>query len=376
MGGLGYSNNGYNGPFTTAITMNGQIVADFITTGTLTANIIRAGILSSALGDSYFNLESGLIHTASAEIVGGSISIGGGTYKTVIADGSIQQYLTSATHPLGGLVPVGSGSSYYEAIYVSNQSNAKGVSLAYQNSDGSFTAVGEFCKTEVNINKPAYFREGIETNLSYTNRFAGITHYRTADFAGDGSAYTALCAVGCGIASRKPSAALEIRYEGSSQVESRLDVYASDGAAMICLRGNYHGQLSNELELGKNIWFNGIMYARSFDVYSLEEIKENITPCGSALDVLRSATVYRYNLKPEPTLVIGTQSVDGDEVEIPADDSTPVKDSIGFVINEETPEILLSEDGRHISLYTAISLNWKATQEILQRLEALEGSEN
>ena len=92
--------------------------------------------------------------------------------------------------------------------------------------------------------------------------------------------------------------------------------------------------------------------------------------------MLRSATVYRYNLKPEPTLVIGTQSVDGEEVEIPADDSTPVKDSIGFVINEDTPEILLSEDGRHISLYTAISLNWKATQEILQRLEALEGSEN
>ena len=375
VGGLGYSNNGYNGPFTTAITMNGQIVADFITTGTLTANIIRAGILSSALGDSYFNLESGLIHTASAEIVGGSISIGGGTYKTVIEDGSIKQYLTSSTRQLGGLVPTGTAAGAYETVYVTNQSNAKGVSLAYQNSDGSFTSVGDFNKTEVYINKPTYFTDGIETNISYANRFAGITHYRTAAFNSSSSAYTALCAVGCGIANKKPSAALEIRTYGSDTIESRLDVYASSGEAMICLRGNYHGQLSNELELGKNIWFNGIMYARSFDVYSLEEIKENITPCGSALDVLRSATVYRYNLKPEPTLVIGTQSIDGDEVEIPADDSTPVKDSIGFVINEDTPEILLSEDGRHISLYTAISLNWKATQEILQRLEALEGSE-
>ena len=141
---------------------------------------------------------------------------------------------------------------------------------------------------------------------------------------------------------------------------------------MICLRGNYHGQLSNELELGKNIWFNGIMYARSFDVYSLEEIKENITPCGSALDVLRSATVYRYNLIPEPTLSLQSESIGEVPVE---EEQTPVKDNIGFVINENTPEILLSEDGRHINLYTAISLNWKATQEILQRLEALEGSE-
>lgn len=37
IGGFGYSPNGYNGPYTTAITMDGAIVADFITTGTLNA---------------------------------------------------------------------------------------------------------------------------------------------------------------------------------------------------------------------------------------------------------------------------------------------------------------------------------------------------
>ena len=40
IGGLGYSPNGYNGPYTTAITMDGAIVADFITTGTLDASKI------------------------------------------------------------------------------------------------------------------------------------------------------------------------------------------------------------------------------------------------------------------------------------------------------------------------------------------------
>ena len=45
MNGFGYSNNGYNGPFPLAMTMDGAIVADFITTGTLNADIIKAGTL-------------------------------------------------------------------------------------------------------------------------------------------------------------------------------------------------------------------------------------------------------------------------------------------------------------------------------------------
>ena len=395
VGGLGYSNNGYNGPFTTAITMNGQIVADFITTGTLTANIIRAGILSSALGDSYFNLESGLIHTASAEIVGGSISIGGGTYKTVIEDGSIQQYLTSVTKPLGGMAPIGSSSGAYEAIYVTNQSNAKGVSLAYQNSDGTFTTVGEFAKTGVYISKTTKFANGIYTNDTSGNLFAGITHYRTTAFNSSSSSYTAVCSFGCGVAHNKPSAALQIQNYGDSTVQSRLDIFASEGEAMICIRGNRWGTVSNELELGKNIWFAGDMNARSFNASSVEEIKENIMPVGSALNVLKSTTVYQYNLIPEPTITVESDSMDEVETdggivlvsnEVPNVQSAPetvtesasetvtAKENVGFIINEDTPEILLSEDKKHIDLYTALSLNWKATQEILQRLEALEGS--
>lgn len=45
MGGLGYSSNGYNGPFPLAMTMDGAIVADFITAGILNADIIKAGTL-------------------------------------------------------------------------------------------------------------------------------------------------------------------------------------------------------------------------------------------------------------------------------------------------------------------------------------------
>ena len=59
VGGLGFSHNGYNGPYETAITANGQIVADFITSGSLVANIIKAGVIQSQDGSSWWDLESG-----------------------------------------------------------------------------------------------------------------------------------------------------------------------------------------------------------------------------------------------------------------------------------------------------------------------------
>ena len=47
LGGFGYSANGKNGPFTTAITMDGQIVADFITAGTMSGERIQAGTITA-----------------------------------------------------------------------------------------------------------------------------------------------------------------------------------------------------------------------------------------------------------------------------------------------------------------------------------------
>lgn len=59
LGGLGHSSDGYDGLFTTAITADGHIVADFMDTGTLTASIIKAGILQDEAGLNYWNMETG-----------------------------------------------------------------------------------------------------------------------------------------------------------------------------------------------------------------------------------------------------------------------------------------------------------------------------
>ncbi len=60
-GGLGHSSNGYNGPYSLAMTRDGQIVADKITTGILNANIIKAGIITSKDNNVYFDLDSGTL---------------------------------------------------------------------------------------------------------------------------------------------------------------------------------------------------------------------------------------------------------------------------------------------------------------------------
>lgn len=57
--GLGYSANGYNGPYGLAMTQDGAIVADYITVGILTANLIKAGVLQSTNGVTSLNMESG-----------------------------------------------------------------------------------------------------------------------------------------------------------------------------------------------------------------------------------------------------------------------------------------------------------------------------
>ena len=45
-GGLGYSDNGYDGPYETAITQDGAIVASFITVGTMLFNMLQGGTLT------------------------------------------------------------------------------------------------------------------------------------------------------------------------------------------------------------------------------------------------------------------------------------------------------------------------------------------
>jgi len=89
IGGLGYSSTGYNGTYTTAITQDGAIVADFITTGTLDAskatitnldasNINTGTIKNKSNNNSYWNLVTGEFKTTNGTFVNANVQTASG----------------------------------------------------------------------------------------------------------------------------------------------------------------------------------------------------------------------------------------------------------------------------------------------------------
>lgn len=87
LSGFGHSSGGYSGPYRTAVTQDGHIVADFIDTGILNANIIRAGIMQSTNGEFSFNLDTGHIEASDINITGGDINLDGGQLSVLNNDG-------------------------------------------------------------------------------------------------------------------------------------------------------------------------------------------------------------------------------------------------------------------------------------------------
>lgn len=61
-GGLGYSSNGYNGPYDIAITMDGAINANFITAGVINGNLIRTGLIESINNGFYLDIDNGTFY--------------------------------------------------------------------------------------------------------------------------------------------------------------------------------------------------------------------------------------------------------------------------------------------------------------------------
>lgn len=62
--GIGFSHNGILGPYSVGITIDGHIVADFIDTGTLTADLLKAGVFSDKQGNFVLSMDKGSFNLA------------------------------------------------------------------------------------------------------------------------------------------------------------------------------------------------------------------------------------------------------------------------------------------------------------------------
>jgi len=123
-GGFGFSSTGYNGTYDLAITQNGAIVADFITAGTLNANVIRAGILQDTQGYNSWNLDTGAF-----TITNGSIHI---TTNSATFDAISLAYGTKSMQ----MNPT--GLKYYDSAYPTEWANVDYTGF-YINSDSAGT---------------------------------------------------------------------------------------------------------------------------------------------------------------------------------------------------------------------------------------------
>lgn len=106
--GIGFSTNGYNGPFSTAWTIDGKFNASWITTGVLNADLLRTGTISDQTGTTSINLANG--NVIIKQNGGGQIMINGnGLFALNAENRTVARLFVSMT---------GTGSLDVDTVYI------------------------------------------------------------------------------------------------------------------------------------------------------------------------------------------------------------------------------------------------------------------
>ena len=139
--GIGFSTTGINGPYTNAWTIDGALNADFITTGELTANVIKAGVLSDNAGKFSLNMDTG------------ALSMSDGTFSGTITGSTISGSSISSTGTGGASVTISQG-----AISANSVISAAGISATYgifSNCSATSYSTGNYSGSSGSITFPA-----------------------------------------------------------------------------------------------------------------------------------------------------------------------------------------------------------------------------
>lgn len=267
LSGFGHSSGGYSGPYRTAVTQDGHFVADFIDTGTLTANIIKAGIMQSVNGQFSFNLETGHIEASDINITGGNINLDGGSlsivndegYKADLSGGVVDLYQGAGSGSENGykymtlrssLMTSGLSGSWYANIVIPTFSlgNMSSKGLRIGTSGDNCTGYNwdtDFLVVESDV---THVRRAIKTNEQLNDEATGLRHYRKRNNMEFHAAF------GAGIdstmdGSEQPTAFLEVNNYESKRL-ARLEVYQNSvGGGRLTIQGS---SFSSVLSCGKD----------------------------------------------------------------------------------------------------------------------------
>lgn len=326
-GGLGYSSSGYNGPYSTAITQDGAIVANFITAGILNGNLIKTGRIQSLTpGGPYFDFSAN----------GGKGEIASSVLKGVDDDSSC-------------LAIIGKGSFSDGTAY-------EGIDVRSSYGKGGAIHMAMWRGTE---------------DFSYSN---------AADLSSSGNLHIFSNSI-----SNNPGGANVINLIGNSSGEGTISIVrgssnktnqlildATSNRTILLYNNDrylsitndyfriYHknkiefatgGYISASIESNGDAKFGNI-YSNGVIVTSDRNKKENIQLyCDNAVKIISDCSVYQYYLK----------------------NSAKHQKNIGLIW-DEAPEILRRGDSENhsIDLYGMTAILWKAVQELSQRIDILE----
>lgn len=288
--GLGYSSTGYNGDFKAAITVDGQIVADFITTGTLDAaqvkviNLDAQSITSGTIDAS----KIGVTNLNADNITSGSIDASEIAVKNINAD-NITSGTISADKIKGGTIDaseinvdnldaknITSGtfsSDRYgdDSISVSkltgSVSNSSGWTVDLSNESIS---VGEISADKITAGLINGNKLGIASNIYMSTSGTYLNETHATSLFSDGRVFG-------------------------------VDAYEGSGAAVMCPRSYYIwcSYLSSASHI--NFYENGSYVGYIASEYSDERLKENIKPLSDDyINAIGNVILKQFNLKNNP----------------------------------------------------------------------------
>uniref|UniRef100_UPI0011A5D8B4 phage tail spike protein n=1 Tax=Bacillus thuringiensis TaxID=1428 RepID=UPI0011A5D8B4 len=345
--GLGYSSNGVNGPYEIAMTKDGRIVADFITTGVLNGNLIRGGeitgtTLRTANDSNYVSISKQFIRLMESYIT----RIFMGYY---INNNNVMQ----PTIVLGGNndITATQGAVLVYQLDGSPKSGGIGISNGYQNGD----------PTRV------YFSASLAFNK---NGHAELSSDQSLELESKESYVSLKCQNNLFLESKAGGAyftakeGFNFRQNGDRIVDLKLTPGGDSDIVFqnILLRNNRNYESTYvQVKSGGGTYFNGVL-AADFKVSSKKKYKTNIRDIKfDALEKVMGWEIKQYNLKTEMAQLYDMRMnrKEGDPLLTTNDITT----HYGVVLPDESKE-------NGVGLYGMIAQTVKAFQEYVAKTDA------
>lgn len=337
--GIAFSQSGYNGPYTIAMTIDGKINADCITTGHLNAALIKAGSIISLDGCTCFDLDTGKItlfdrtnNAYSVEMYDSKIDI----YDRFGTSGSKKNMVTRLTSRLLKGEDFG-----YNLGNSANIRTAAGLYSGYGQAleIGFIGGTGKYYPCIVvegaqaaNINQGQ--RLGIHQDMAILNgkkiNFYGSLH----NFIG------------------------QIKFDA----DSKMNIWGTGGVNLIC-------GTANILEATKN----GVTVYGTFTDSSDLAFKSEVKPLDlDTIQIVKDIDIYKY--KENGTTEIGLLAQKAKEI-IPDIIKGTVTDTTieeANTMTDEEREEKLKNGGASVDVYSMLSILWDANKKMLNKIESLE----